>query len=432
MQREHWITPRRVVEISQNEFERTFSDCIAQIENGEIFQVKGNDRLTSIYEDFVKKSVTSGNIELFRQNAPSLYPRQLVQKAIFSGLPVSGDALVDSTLRLRRTVGAGAFVGPHLDVHENLPMNALNFWVSFSSLEREEAIQFLPPAWVLDGIPVGHFKAGVYLDEKGRILPFEKLVKSAVSSPIGPGEYFVFKSGRTAHCSPFFVRGERITADQRILLATGKDELNFACRPDYYPVGWLDRFNGERAVIDILRDYWTEEGRSRLATVAGSSTAEKQKPIDRMLQVPSVAHEIAKLERISAQEPGIDKVLTVAHRSVSLRLALLETTVAGTHRDKVCEDLIELVPESPQKIYPAVARSASPPVMKAIWHRAAGRGGMLAGVQASTALGLIWLLEVFRGVFPERVRVALGGRLSWLLWRQLHGSGAHEYGEDSA
>lgn len=431
MHEEQWITPRRVVGISQAEFAKSFSECIAQVDDGVIFRVAGNDQLKAIREDFVKASVASGNFGLFRKNTPALYSKQLVQKAAFSGLPIHHDALIDSTLRLRRTVGAGAFVGPHLDVHEDLPMNALNFWISFSSLEREETIQFLPPGWVLDGIPVGHFKAGVYVDKKRRILPFEKLVKSAVSSAIEPGEYFVFKSGRTAHCSPFFVKGERITADQRMLLAIDGKELNFACRPDYYPFGWLDRFDGEKPVNEILREYWSGDGLARHGAAIAAATT-PQRPIDRMLEVPALAHDIAKSEHISAQEPGIKEVLSLAHRSVSLRLALLETTAPGADRDRVCEDLVELVPESPHKTYTAVARSASAPVVRAIWHRASERGGIVGGIVATAAFELIRLLEALKGTIPERVRAASGYRLCWILWRQLHGSGANEYVEVSA
>jgi hypothetical protein len=77
--------------------------------------------------------------------------------------------LIDSTLRLRRTEGNGAFVGPHIDIHEDLPVDGLNFWISFGPLGREETIQFLPPEWILAGAPSGHFKAGVYRDTDGRM-----------------------------------------------------------------------------------------------------------------------------------------------------------------------------------------------------------------------------------------------------------------------
>lgn len=226
MKLDRLISPRGIERISESDFSKSFLDCLSRIDDGVIFLITDSPSMSKIYREFVLPAQDSKRYDDFRMNAPFLHAKQLLQRAAFSNLPLSPNSLVDSIVRLRRTVGAGAFVGPHVDFHENLPANALNFWISFSQLEQEEAIQFLPERWVLAGTPVGHFKAGVHLDGRGRILPFDDLVKSSISSAIMPGEYFVFKSGRTPHCSPFFVKADRVTADQRILLSIDPAELS--------------------------------------------------------------------------------------------------------------------------------------------------------------------------------------------------------------
>ena len=423
MQSNEIICPKKIEMISEKEFAQSFKSCLSQIETGTVFRVTGNKSLANIYKNFVIPKAESKHYHDFRMNTPELYMKQLIQKAAFTFLPLPTESLVDSTLRLRHTVGGGGFVGPHLDFHENLPADALNFWISFSKLERDETIQFLPAPWILEGTPIGHFKSGVYLDNHGRIMPFESLIKSTVSSPILPGEYFVFKSGRTAHCSPFFVKENRITADQRILLSNQSSDLNFACLPEYYPLSWINRFDGSFSVNDILSEYWNsdqaEDLRQSIELALNQTTGGN--PIRKMAENPQIAHKIVLEKKISAEEPGVDKILEKEYRHVAMRLSLLQTTPSGLSLERLCKNLIELMPEAPQKIYPVIARKVNLRVLSYVWSQATEKNGIIKAMLALFYFGLMWFLQTFP-ILPRRLQIVTLNKVSWPLWRCFHSS----------
>jgi hypothetical protein len=410
------VTPKVVTRISHAEFARSFFDLLTEIDRGTIFRVSGNPAIEAINRDFVQPARAAGRLQDFRPDTPALYDWQIVQRAMTLDLPLPETTLLDSTLRLRRTEGKGAFVGPHIDVHEDLPIDGLNFWISFSSLGREETIQFLPPDWILGGTPIGHFKSGVYRDAAGRTMPFEALEKSAVSSEIEPGEYFAFYSGRTAHCSPFYVKGERITADQRMVLAPTSEGLIFGHHTHFYPVRKLSAFDGTVPVKSITAEYWSNSGGHPALTSYPS-------PIDEMADNLHAAHRIAKASGIGADAPGADKILGAAGRSVNLRSEMLTNTQDAAARRLLKRDLVNLVPEVPNRIYPKIVKSDLFHVLSLAWHRGMATGGIVPALNAVVLLMLIRLTVDFGGLAGHRVKTVLINRLSMVTWKQLHGAG---------
>jgi hypothetical protein len=133
------VTPKVVTRISHNEFARSFLELLPEIESGTIFRVSGNPAIEAINRNFVQPARTERRLKDFRPDTPALYERQIFQRAMAFDLPLPETTLIDSTLRLRRTEGNGAFVGPHIDIHEDLPVDGINFWISFSPLGREAA-----------------------------------------------------------------------------------------------------------------------------------------------------------------------------------------------------------------------------------------------------------------------------------------------------
>jgi hypothetical protein len=410
------VTPKAVTRISHAEFAGSFLDLLSDIENGTVFRVTGNPAIEAINRDFVQPARAAGRLKEFRQDTPALYDRQIVQRAITLDLPLPDTTLLDSTLRLRRTEGKGAFVGPHIDVHEDLPVDGLNFWISFSPLGREETVQFLPPEWILGGTPIGHFKSGVYRDDAGRTMPFEALEKSAVSSEIEPGEYFAFYSGRTAHCSPFYVKGERITADQRMILTPTPEGLIFGHHTHFYPVGKLNAFDGAVPVKSVTADYWSASGDHPVPTPYPS-------PIDEMANNLHAAHRVARASGVGADTPGADRILGEADRSINPRSEMLTHTRDAAARRLLKRDLVNLVPEVPNRIYPEIVKSDLFHVLSLAWHRGMATGGLVAALNAIVLLILIRLMVDFGGLAGHRVKTVLINRLSMVTWQQLHGTG---------
>ncbi len=138
------ISPVKFVRISHAEWTRDFSACVDAINAGTIFLVYGNEYLEEIYQRSIQPRHKANDRKYFGPNPENLYKRQDVQRALFSDLSNEAAIFVDSYVRLRRTIGKGAFVGPHIDFYEDLPLEGINCWISFSFLEASEAIQFLP------------------------------------------------------------------------------------------------------------------------------------------------------------------------------------------------------------------------------------------------------------------------------------------------
>jgi hypothetical protein len=246
------------------------------------------------------------------------------------------------------------------------------------------------------------------------MMPFDTLEKSAVSSEIEPGEFFAFLSGRTAHCSPFRVRGERITADQRMIIAPTPETLKFGHYRHFYPVRNLNAFDGNVQVKSVTADYWDSSSAPDLALYSS--------PIEEMADNLHMAHKVAKSAGIGADAPGADTILREAARSVSLRSEMLTNTKDAATRRQIKGDLINLVPEAPNRIYPEIIKGDLFHVLSLAWDRGLARG-LVPATNAVVLLVLMRLMVDFGNAAGHRVKTVLINRLSTVIWQQLHGDG---------
>jgi hypothetical protein len=351
------ISPREFVRVAHAELKSNFLECVDAINAGTIFLVYGNSRLEEIYQESIKLKYKANDRKQFRENPEDLYKTQNVQRALFSDLTNEAQIFVDSYVRLRRTFGQGAFVGPHIDFYEDLPRDGINCWISFSSLEAEEAIQFLPARYYTDGDMSGHFKAEVHLDRFGKLMPSSKLVSDAMSHAIKPCEYFVFNSGRTVHCSPFYVKTDRITCDQRAFLIQDRRDVNFGELFNFYSVEDQSRFDGTSNVSTVLSDLWSTYLSNFSFPICQYRSDLKGAP-DSPLDIarkrnldPSLFLRETLGQKVSLDHPLIQDWLASRPRSVGLRMRLLNHVSDPKHIALLCNDLLSLVPENPEKVY---------------------------------------------------------------------------------
>jgi hypothetical protein len=244
------------------------------------------------------------------------------------------------------------------------------------------------------------------------------LEKSAVSAVIAPGEYFAFYSGRTPHCSPFFVKGERLTADQRIILNPTPELLKFGSRSKYYPASCIDEFDGSRSVAGITETFWANEGQSMIH--------ESTDRISEMRSNLNAASEIAKIYNIGADAAGVSEILDAAKRSVALRLSLLPNTKTAISRQRVAIDLIQLTPENPAKTYPPAINAAFSQILPVIWRTGLRKNGIAAAIVSIALAASIRVIQFLGAAIPQRISIVLSNKLCWLLWERLNGTGQIE------
>lgn len=172
----------------------------------------------------------------FQNLIDKLEENQFIQRKMFKAFPkeILDNFFIDGFVRFRRTSGEGAFVGPHLDVYEGLPNNSINFWITFTNLERNESLQFYDRSIYPNNENLGGAFKPYCILKNGKLMPTKKLLENNYNFSINAFECFLFNSARIVHSSPFFLKKVRLTLDQRIFM----DEENlikvFSSRKNYY------------------------------------------------------------------------------------------------------------------------------------------------------------------------------------------------------
>jgi len=426
------ISPRNFVRLTHDEWTKNFDACSEAIEGGTIFLIYGNAALTEIYEKFIRPRYESGKHSYFGPNPPDLHRSQAIQKALFSSVKSTTPLFVDAYVRLRHTRGNGGFVGPHIDCYEDLPQNSLNCWVSFSNLEAGEAIQFLPAHHYKAGENLsGHFKSGVYLDKSNRLLPTKSVQNDARSHKIGPCEYFVFNSGRTVHCSPFFVKRDRVTCDQRIFKQASVEDANFGELMNYYALPDIDRFNKSMDAERVLKDLWgtyADKYDFPICHFLSKTSASTRSQLD---IAEEVGLDSGLLFRQNIRQPFdldhqlIRKWLTQSSKCVSLRIRLLDHALVKDQSILLCDELMSLPPENPTKMYgkimPILFPYSSPN------HLNENTRTSFSSDSKNILRFMNWLKVGPGKVLPSPIKSRLNKLFSFILFKKLHPQVTHGY-----
>jgi hypothetical protein len=413
------ISPTEFVRISHDEYVRNFPKCVDAINAGTIFLVYGNEHLYEIYKRSILPRYKTKDRKYFGLNPEDLHKNQNIQRALFSNLSHE-HIFVDSSIRLRMTHGQGAFVGPHIDFYEGLPRDGINCWISFSSLEASEAIQFLPSHFHPQGENMsGHFKEGVHLHKSNKLMPSSKLIKEAKSHPINPCEYFVFNSGRMVHCSPFYVKRDRVTCDQRIFRARDPKDANFGELLNWYCLEDQSKFDGVREVRSILNELWSVYQTNFNFPICHFRSDIKASP-DRALEIardkkldPSLFLREMLGKQIDLNHLLISDWLKMHTKSVSLRMHLLDFANDSRHVDRLSQDLLSLIPENQSKVY-----------KKLFSHPALTFSNLIKKKQYSCIMIFGILIRLINSKFgkflPGPLRVRLHRRFAIKLFQKLH------------
>lgn len=354
------ISPHRIEKVSWSVFRSRFDECVNQIEDGTIFRVHGHERLQEFFHTIIEPKRASRRFDFFRENPDEIHHEQVLQKVLFSDIKSLNPIFIDSTVRLRRTLGLGALVGPHIDKYESLPVNGINFWISFSSLQREQALQFLPEKWLPKSENSGSFKLGTYIDHRSRLMPSLELTESALSSDMGPCDIFIFNSGRTIHCSPFFVGDERISADQRLFIHRDHDDIDFGFLPEFYRQEDMRAFTGEKAADQVLQTLWQGYAHnfdSSETLLSRDASELRQSNESIALDGFSTYNVIRYSTKTKYRLPAklVNQLTLKAPRSVAVRIGLLNCNISRKSRRQICLELLQIPPEQCSKTYSAVA-----------------------------------------------------------------------------
>ena len=254
-------------------------------------------------------------------------------------------------------------------------------------------------------------------------MPSSRLVSDAMSHAINPCEYFVFNSGRTVHCSPFYVKTDRVTCDQRAFLIQDANDANFGELFNYYSLKDQSRFDGSRQVSAVLGELWSVYLSTFSFPICQFRTDLKRFP-DSALDIardknldPSLFLRENLDQKVSLDHPLIQNWLGSRPLSVGLRMRLLEHVSDSTYVDFLCKDLLRLIPENPEKTYRKIfshpgfnVRSISP------------MGGAFERTRAVESLGrLIRFFNLSFGRYlPGSLRSRLTRKLAYSLFKTLH------------
>jgi|GEM_PF-5688691 len=363
---DNWpIDPGSVQEISYEQFVRNSSEFITAALNGTIIKICGNPYLLRIIRQYVKPAINRENYSFFCENTTSLYNTQVIQKALFSEIQQRRNYFVESHLRFRRTVGCGAFVGPHCDRFEGLPQNSVNFWTSFVDLEAGETINFYDSSWHPKHNLAGHKKLGVYRDSKKRLMPTDDLLAASISYSCAAGDTILFNSGSTIHSSPFFVSNQRITSDVRLVVYNNEIDLQCKTYKDYYRLEDQDKFDGTRSPKLVLNDVW-KKYEIELDLFGLNDLESKNKQRKKLLDNVSTGLDPStaillwqKLHLGQADELAI--IIIDQHPySISPRLSLLGLTKTPALTSRIVREVLYHPVENPGKALKAISSVSSP------------------------------------------------------------------------
>jgi len=401
--RTHINSARRLIEpsgielVHYDDLLRNYQDWVNAIFRGRILRISGHPGLDEFRHRFIEPALKSENYEIFRPNEPNLYRVQALQRALFTKWPVQ-NGLIDSVLRLRRTVGEGGFVGPHIDRFENLPEHAINCWIAFTPLAQGEAINFYPSHWH-PGYYIsnsGHFKPGVWRDGRGGLLPTKRLSAEALTSEIDAGEFFAFASGLMVHSSPFHVRCHRITADLRILPVRAPDSLFFQERRSFYRIEDMDAFREGRDPRAVLEELWRQyeerdlfDCRSSVARLLQSDQLEDV--IDEGSVDPTFLLMALYTDRKSVPDHILDRFLDRHSLNSSLRVAIAREFSAQPASRRAAKELFAIPPEHELKTFSVAAKVIDTPTFLAVVR--GGGGSKRRGIMR--ALVCFFVLKMF-------------------------------------
>ncbi len=269
----------------------------------------------------------------------------------------------------------------------------------------------------------GHFKAEVHLDRSNKLMPSSKLIKEAKSHAINPCEYFVFNSGRTVHCSPFYVKTDRVTCDQRVFLVRNPKDANFGELLNYYSLEDQSKFDGTREVRSVLGELWSAYQRNFSFPICQFRSDLEGSP-DLALDIareknldPSLFLREKMGKEINFNHSLVQDWLRSRPQSVSLRMRLLDCADDSRHVNALCKDLLTLMPENPEKIYRKVF---SHPDFD--FRTISSMGGIFERSSTVTALGrLIRLINMnFGSYLPGSLRTRLTRRFAFSLFKNLY------------
>lgn len=353
-----FINPSRIVPVTWDEFLDSFPGVVKEIESGTIFHVRGHPAIEEFYRKFVEPPLVNRNYEFFHENPKEIHNGQFLQKALFTDLAKEHDFFIDSYIRLRRVVNGGSFVGPHIDFYEALLLNGINFWVSFSALERTESLQFLPAAYHPHADNAGAFKPGMRSNWKGQLRPVDRLKRDALSTSIKPCEFLVFNSGCTVHCSPWNNPGQRVSVDQRLFIPVNLEASNFGTIGMYYHGKDLNAFSHDRSAAEVLTELWRGYVRdfdsfyARLLAHPFREGEEISRDVLKGVN-PHLVFSVASQQRMaSVPRDYVLEALVREPQSVGLRLKAFNVLKKiEINRRKIFLELLDLCPETANKTY---------------------------------------------------------------------------------
>jgi hypothetical protein len=358
----NFIDYKDLIQVSYTEFQNNFGDYKNKIFEGYIYQVKGNPYVAKIKNLYIDKWIRENKEDLIKENTKDLFHSQELQRALFNNLTNKRNILVDSTVRLRATKGKGAFVGPHVDKYEYLSEHCINFWVSFLNLEENETITFVKSNWIPNHHNQGNLKLGVKADKNLKFFPVNELIRDSISYKINAGDYFVFASGKVPHCSPFFVKKKRISADQRLLFINDTNDTNFAEIKNYYFYKdlenitlHLNKYNSiERFYLnntDLFMNKKIENLGKKLfdSSVVNKLILEKVDPL--------LLLQILKKNKVILNEETIKLLIDKYNKTISILLLILENTDKAATKYQIFKLLIKQTPENPTNFFKPIFRN---------------------------------------------------------------------------
>lgn len=360
------INFKELITIESEDFYNNFDQVKEKIFKGYIYKVKNNKKIIEIKKNYIDCWLQKPSNDKFRENVPELYNTQLIQNALFSEIKDKEKMLVDSRVRLRRTVGEGAFVGPHLDAYESLPVKGINFWTSFMPIKEKQGLTIVDKKWQPAFYNQGNFKNGVSINtETLKLEASKELIDSSFSFSMDECEYLVFASGMIPHCSPF-INKHRITADQRIVYLDSFMDTNFGEVDNYYLYNDQKLFiNSIKNSDNILKDKYKKNKdafynyRVEEEIKSNLNNEENIKKIILSDIDPILFLNILKENDIYVSDINIQIFYEKFSDSVSILIHLLNRTKSSNIKKRIIKKLLKIAPESPVKYFRAMIKNYS-------------------------------------------------------------------------
>jgi len=282
----------------------------------------------------------------YKSIGSELFESQALQVALFSKLNLGINIYIDSTVRLRFThKGMGGFVGPHVDKYEGLPRNCINFWTTYTNLDKGETINLLPEEWTPATSNSGHLKPGTRHDLLLRLQYDNHIRNAGLSTRLKKGESLVFNSSVIPHCSPIGLSSYRLTSDSWLYVESCALDSLFCEKHSYYNAKQLSNFATDKEPRLSVADILSGEKSAHAISLQYSVDQLIDEKVDPVFIVNNICRESFVDERL------LIKILRLNPFCIQSRLVAVKSRKLSRQTLKlVVEDIIQLPAENQRKV----------------------------------------------------------------------------------